>query len=135
MAVRGRFPRRIPILADRKSDNKKVSCDRVILFESSCKWVTYRFVVLFGIQLDRVVSHFLNLIGTAATGRQGSDSSAGHTHPIFRYPIWVELRSEVPGYRLDGCLQFTGWFITLTATILRTSQMKCGSTTSYRFPR
>ena len=29
----GRFPRRILIVADRKSDNKKVSFDRAILFE------------------------------------------------------------------------------------------------------
>jgi hypothetical protein len=29
----GRFPRRIPIVAGRKSDNKKVSFDRAILFE------------------------------------------------------------------------------------------------------
>jgi hypothetical protein len=29
----GRFPRRILVVADRKSDNKKVSFDRAILFE------------------------------------------------------------------------------------------------------
>ena len=29
----GRFPRRVLIVADRKSDNKKVSFDRAILFE------------------------------------------------------------------------------------------------------